>query len=45
MYEYEDEIVDGAPDDMEVHATSSSADHLYEVNNNTSILLDKKNAK
>ena len=45
MYDNEDEIVDGAPDDMEGHATSPAADHLYEVNNSTPILLDKEKAK
>ena len=28
MYDYEDEIVDGAPDDMEGYGTSPAADHL-----------------
>ena len=45
MYDYEDEIVDGAPDDMEGHATSTAADHIYEVNNSTPVLLDKERAK
>ena len=45
MYEYEEEIVDGAPDDMEGHATSPAADHLYEINNSTPVLLDEEKAK
>ena len=45
MYDYEDEIVDGAPDDMEGHATYPAADHLYEVNNSTPVLLDEEKAK
>ena len=45
MYDYEDEIVDGAPTDMEGNATSPAADHLYEVNNNTPVLLGEDRAK
>ena len=41
MYDYEDEIVNGAPDDMEGHAISPAADHLYKVNNSTPVLLDE----
>ena len=40
MCDYKDKIVDGAPDDMEGHAISPAADHLYEVNNSTPVLLD-----
>ena len=45
MYEYEEEIVDGAPDDMEGHATSPAAYHLYEVNNSKMVLLEEEKAK
>ena len=45
MYDYEEKIVDGSPDDMEVHATSPAADHLYEANNSTPVLLDEEKAK
>ena len=45
MYDYEDKIVDGELDDMEGHATSPAADHIYEVNNSTPVLLDEEKAK
>ena len=45
MYDYKYEIVDGAPNDMEVHATSLTVDHLYMVNNSTPVLLDKEKSK
>ena len=50
MYDYEDEIVDGEPNDMEPndtegHATSPAAEHLYEFNNNTPVLLDEVKTK
>ena len=45
MYDYEDEIFDGALDDIEGHATSPSAAHLYKVNISTPVLLDEEKAK
>ena len=45
IYDYEEEIVYESPDDMEGHATPPAADHLYEVNNSTPVLLDEEKAK
>ena len=39
MCDYKDKIVDGAPDDMEGHAISPAADHLYEVNNSSLVVV------